>query len=407
MLLFGLNWKYINEGNVHIVLELLHTDYVLRLIKEDGKPIEIDNVRASVDFVNRIMSPLLLNDEINRQEMIIIPKLELSNLSLELYALRPENRRHKSTISPYAIKTPNLCIISSKFTMNYCIEIKPKEGYLAKSLNKYDKCYFCLKQYLKLEKKEISVKSKYCPLKLFSGDKGKMKHALTSLIECPQNNLKLFENGMLIYGEGFNKIIFEDIVKDKMNFGSSEMFVDFIIDILLMDVYNSNKSLSRTHYKNSSYTFKNTILGRLIEIQKLTEDIEINVANIIEKNFEYLPKILEELEMKNLNLKTYEDRDLFLKTTEPLHLALISVVAKDCSIMISFSPNINKNYSLIQVGNRTLSYKVSLTDLEPKSVSTLNKRLVTERHIIQAYEKYIAEGRNEECKYGERHLTVS
>ncbi|XP_037716483.1 inositol-pentakisphosphate 2-kinase isoform X3 [Drosophila subpulchrella] len=124
----------------------------------------------------------------------------------------------------------------------YAIEIKPKQGWLqlASDVNDLfdlmpagaetkpkeeprnreeqepsprDKCWcrFCSMQLLKLHNGKIKRLGHYCPLDLFSGAPGRMLDALDALLACPQNNLRVFQNGNLIYGDHANSISFDEL----------------------------------------------------------------------------------------------------------------------------------------------------------------------------------------------------
>lgn len=56
-------------------------------------------------------------------------------------------------------------------------------------------------QYLKLKNKRIRSISSYCPIDLFSGKPERMNRAIEGLLENPQNNLKMFLDGKMIYNE--------------------------------------------------------------------------------------------------------------------------------------------------------------------------------------------------------------
>ncbi|KAH8258327.1 hypothetical protein KR038_009671 [Drosophila bunnanda] len=129
----------------------------------------------------------------------------------------------------------------------YAIEIKPKQGWLQlasdvndlfdlmpagaetkpnrdggdkkdkhhpeEELKDRDKCWcrFCSMQLLKLHNGKIKRLGHYCPLELFSGAPSRMLDALNALFACPQNNLRVFQNGNLIYGDHANSISFDEL----------------------------------------------------------------------------------------------------------------------------------------------------------------------------------------------------
>lgn len=57
------------------------------------------------------------------------------------------------------------------------------------------------KKYLKLKNERIKDISSYCPVDLFSGSANRMNRAIKGLISNPQNNLKMFVDGKIIYNE--------------------------------------------------------------------------------------------------------------------------------------------------------------------------------------------------------------
>lgn len=404
MSLLGKTWEYINEGNIHIVIGIRDTEYVIRLLKEDGNAINLENIQQAICFVNLIMIPLLFGDNVYSEELITLPDEDLKKLSLDLVHLRPMYRQIKSIISNYAIKAPNLTMLCPSYD-NFCIEIKPKEGFISENFAKYSKCYYCLKQLLKFKEKQIINISNYCPLDLFSGDRLKMKQALLHLLQNPQNNIKLFRNGQVVYNEKSNLNDLENFVLHTQIFKSVNTFLNFIINILLNNkdhiennVEESQQiSLQQKPTKCSESTTLNpeSFLYKLLTLQKLSQTS--NLTCIEEKSdFDYVSLLLKQLNENCLNLTNMADQIKFLEMVNPIHLALISAVAKDCSIMISFSSKAEKSFPYIKIGENNIFYRISVTDLEPKSIQTLTKRKKTEQKLISLYEIYQT---NSICKY--------
>lgn len=384
-------WKYINEGNLHIVLCVIDTNYVIRLIKEDGYMTKMETIRNSVDFVNLVMIPLLFGKKVYYEEIIQLSIEDVAELSEKLSSIRPKHRQVKSIFSHFAIRAPNLTTISNNCE-NYCIEIKPKEGFICSHFKRYSKCYYCLKQFLKLQEKQIDSTSNYCPLDLFSGEKIRMKRALLNLIKNPQNNFKFFKDGSIIYSEE-SKNDFETLITKLSIFRSINIFLDFIIDILLSDgtsniiLYVSDGEINLKTGKcyEGSNLKPDSFLNKLLILQMLSETF-LDLTNESE-DFEYVSKLLYDMQQLNMDLSKLDDRERFLESMNPKYLALISAVAKDCSIMICFSPNSHKSCSSVKIGDKSISYKLSVTDLEPKSMKSLTKRKNTEKKLTQLYEK--------------------
>ncbi|XP_049876056.1 inositol-pentakisphosphate 2-kinase-like isoform X1 [Pectinophora gossypiella] len=404
MSILGKSWKYINEGNVHIVLHILETNYVLRLIKEDGNPVDLKTIRRSVDFVNLVMIPLLAINDHYLQDIVEIPANELIELSRNLVDFRPNHRKFKSALSSYAIKDINLAILNANSDTNFCIELKPKEGFMSPHFKKFSKCYYCLKQFLKLQERQIDQISDYCPLDLFSGDTHRMKIALINLIRNPQNNFKVFKNGHIIYDEKSSQTVLENTIKDMKVFGGSlNIFLDFIIEILLSGYDKCHSILKeseglpieqtiesrRTHCDTENSLNSTSFLHKLLYLQKLSEYLQLDTKNSKE-DYDYVHTVIDRVKKQKIDLKIAENRNTFISTTDPEILGPISAVAKDCSIMISFSTSFEEGFSTIQIGEHKVPFRISITDLEPKPMKTLVKRVRTERKLIEIYEQHLS-----------------
>lgn len=404
-------WRYINEGNKHIVLQIVGTDYVLRLIKEGEIEEDLKGIQSSVDFVNKVMFPLLVSDFSILQEVNVLSADEIKDISVKLSNCRPEYRKTESRISCYTIRALDLSILSPKSETNYCIEIKPKEGFIAESFRKFSKCYFCLKQFLKLQNGQIDNISKYCPLDLFSGDKMRMKHALLSLVNNPQNNFKMFKDGHIIYSDQNSLCEFEHIVQNITVFGgSTNLFMDFIAQMLLNNNETTNSIIQDTKIQiisketrkclEENHLNKNTLLYNILHLQKLSENVSVHPLSNNEYNLDYIFSLLQLIKTENLDLTRKTDKEKFIELCDSRYLALISSIVKDCSLMISFSTNFIEGYHTIQIGESKIPYKVSVTDLEPKPMKTLEKRLKTEFKLIDIYQKHVQfPYKRIDCKY--------
>ena len=264
-------WKYKAEGNKHIVVSN-GKGYCLRLLKCDStshhvcfesndekdsllsSSIENDKLNE-LKFIQLIVLPLLsFSDACNVPEIIELPKQFFCELDKQIIADRPKHRIHQSLChTAPALLMPDYCFIPSTdqfqklvehgvcFDSNvFSVEIKLKKGFfkqdevVSKSI-----CQFCKMQLFRvLQEKRHQQCSFYCPLDLFSGDEKRMKKALHCLFCSPQNNLRLFHNGELIYSQevldaSLNKRCLKDINGSKPT--------DSIIEELLPQLFSLNK----------------------------------------------------------------------------------------------------------------------------------------------------------------------
>lgn len=217
-------WKYRGEGNANLVLALTQERRIVRLRKCDGADGNVEedvladreweHVWREAVFCRGIMVPLLGECYIQPPTAARMDRAEVRRLDQMLRTQRPVHRHHKSlqfgyvTVYPdYALLPVHLSIPPNLFPTSeplptFCVEVKPKQGWVPAPDRRMPKCTFCLNQYLKLKNGSIRCQSRYCPLDLFSGNRVRMMKALRALIAAPQNNLKVFKDGVLMYGEG-------------------------------------------------------------------------------------------------------------------------------------------------------------------------------------------------------------
>ncbi|KAK1137433.1 hypothetical protein K0M31_001943 [Melipona bicolor] len=86
----------------------------------------------------------------------------------------------------------------------------------------------------------ITCRSSYCPFDLFSGAETRMKSALKGLLKSPQNNLKIFKDGVIVYDQESNSSDLECVLTEwfcnSINFtnkGYIDKFCNLICTVLL------------------------------------------------------------------------------------------------------------------------------------------------------------------------------
>ncbi|XP_043676843.1 inositol-pentakisphosphate 2-kinase isoform X2 [Vespula pensylvanica] len=237
---------YRGEGNANIVVSLPHEQKVIRFRKslpretlpdnndddddEDDEDDDDDDdddekirVKREVEFVRHVVSGYL-GSYIEIPEIVRYDTKDVSKLLEIIRQFRPEKRKCKKKVKRYAMKMQDYVFLPSKFAKldpdwfksksTFAVEIKPKQGYQRKEEQRLQKCPYCLAQYYKLKKKVIDDRSSYCPFDLFSGDEKRMKGAIECLLRSPQNNLKIFKDGTIVYDHEFSTNDLETVLND-------------------------------------------------------------------------------------------------------------------------------------------------------------------------------------------------
>ncbi|XP_032679023.1 uncharacterized protein LOC116847778 isoform X2 [Odontomachus brunneus] len=215
---------YRAEGNANIVIALPQECKVIRFRKSSPGEVSPDGGEArvlrEVGFAKNVVScffgPYMYIPEIVRYDAA-----DMAKLSDAIRHRRPEKRRHKEITGTYAMKFPDYTFLDLRLQFDetvfrgrssFCVEIKPKQGYLQQAEQRILRCPYCLIQYTKLRKKSISARSNYCPFDLFSGVETRMKAAVKELLKSPQNNLKIFRDGLVVYDQESQPGDLEDVL---------------------------------------------------------------------------------------------------------------------------------------------------------------------------------------------------
>ncbi|XP_028396180.1 inositol-pentakisphosphate 2-kinase-like [Dendronephthya gigantea] len=231
-------WFYRGEGNRTLVISNPQTQKVLRLQKSNVASTDQTNsaqdssgkaaeklrleLEKSIKLYQEVFTPLLGAQYVEHGAIVELPGEFMANIKdlvTSANTNRPKHRLNKEVNgqNKYGILMPDFCFVPSGDGINaneasrptFCVEIKPKCGTMpaCKGLEsgeykdvKQSVCKYCLFQWTKVYKDEKYLqRSGYCPLDLFSSDIRRVWYALTCLLNNPQNNFRIFQDGNMMY----------------------------------------------------------------------------------------------------------------------------------------------------------------------------------------------------------------
>lgn len=428
---------YKGEGNANLVIALRNEQKVIRIPKheEDDSEGKYDSrIKVSLVYLEKIVLPLFSAEYFELPKLARINEQQIHNLNEVLSDVRPTFRQHKIIKPGYVTVYEDLTLLSRRLSNQppgsndivpnmsqnpvFCVELKPKQGWLAPTDRKFKKCSFCLNQFMKLSDSSIQSTSNYCPLDLFSGVEARMMKAMTSLLATPQNNLRIFQNGNLVFGDGvpasiedvlipicsvsdkgqmiynFCNLIFNLLTKNKShekdNFPctTNEIIQDEYENVKLRipteDVTKLNALLSNTKLCDfsSAPLPVNSILDKILKIQKL----DTFGADYV---YKYYKSIQETRANENIDVCQSLVHH-FPTGLNPIENYLLSTMAKDCSIMIAFQkvdnlPLSEESGFIIEdlVKNKFL-YQVNVADVDAKPIQCIDKHYQRDNRIVKA-----------------------
>ena len=225
-------WSYRCEGSWTMVVSLRKLKTVLRLRKRDYKnsPVEAgqksdDCVREifmrNLEFAKHVMLPLMGDEYVHVGKVISVPEGFAASMNEICRGLRPDHRLDKEIDKScsFGVLMPDFCFLPLRRVAcsakeigtnhpTFSVELKPKCGFLPSSTyidsirkTKYSVCHYCMLQKSKVKEGKYKRESNYCPLDLFSGDPKRIMYALQCLVSDPQNNLRVFCDGIGIFTE--------------------------------------------------------------------------------------------------------------------------------------------------------------------------------------------------------------
>jgi inositol-pentakisphosphate 2-kinase len=384
------NWVYRGEGNCNVVISLPKERKILRIrkIKKTTSLLGwllnwitdilywycgngLDEELRDLTFYKKIIRPLIGSNFVCDAEQVFLSKKQIKILEDELAHQRPDYRKAKSLQYGRAALFDDYAFLPDEFypfllsNNTFAVEIKPKQGWVPFSEKHFPKCTFCMNQYVKLEKGQTKSLTSYCPSDLFSGEPTKMINALQGLIQNPQNNLKIFKNGQLCYGESSESEPFENFVAEFFK-NKTESFDNLLHEFCLLvkkclltnfetikKTNNCNMKLfcewNKIIQENSVQTRlpKGCVLERILSVQML--DVEGNqyyyklLGNRNLGDYDYVRELLMEVSKRQgtclkciIMMLGNTDKNRTRESSLILVPYLMSAIAKDCSLMITF-----------------------------------------------------------------------
>lgn len=348
-------------------------------------------------FVQNVMIPLLGPEHVDAGIRVSVSRDFLESIEKNVQSQRPTWRIDAASVDilcdsallmsdhsvfPQAMLRGESCI---------SVEIKPKCGFLpfSKFIRegngvKWSTNRFKMHQLLKLHKKEISQVSEYDPLDLFSGSKGRIQKAIKSLFTTPQNNLRVFSNGSLIFGG----------LGGGRSAGSTHFVSGEAFESALMHVIQAEDGLRTRSFIEllSETVFRSQVLAILLKVQKLDRyDIEGAIHA-------YYDVISEPCGVcRNMGEDKLAEMYACLHSLpldESLGIVrnyLIAATAKDCSLMLSFTPRDGGNLGpprssvYLESTNQSFDYKVNFIDLDMKPLKKMEHYYQLDQKIASCY----------------------
>ena len=360
---------------------------------------------------------------------LVKPKsaLFLEDLNRKLcLSQRPEHRRDSSLIRSGAVEPTWLMLLPNVVgTGDICIELKPK-GSLGPHNTKHPKrydgmamkqrtCRYCMHQEWKVHNGKIPKRRRteksYCPMDLFSNQKGRMKKAILALMDDPQNNCKVFRPD--------GKDIMPEIVASKKASSATKTTTSFedltgmkqddLVDVIVEGLRESQvlDDLHRAHELDELDIERIWPLHKLVkssfdcdELSKMKESPSLSTYPRTKGHGQ---SCQVDTSTRNLlsKIKCTDENNWFdirKRYRQALEKFLLATTMKDCSILLSIrrerslpeeSKQINGKWSemeyRIECKGAVYWILISIIDLDIKSESNLSKYYKLDHDIVHHY----------------------
>ncbi|CAO2835121.1 unnamed protein product [Amaranthus hypochondriacus] len=348
-------------------------------------------------YVQCVMIPLLGSEFVDPGVRVLVSREFLESVERNVLSKRPGWRVTAAKVDCFAdsvlLMSDHSIFPSSTSKGAPCItvEIKPKCGFTPSSSYIADRnaikknvTRFRMHQVLKLQQHQIQQLSEYDPLDLFSGSRERIHKAIKALFANPQNNLRVFFNGSLIYGGlgGGN---------NGTNFAKAEAFDDYLNSF----IHEENDSRTSSFvYLIGEAIIKLGVLDRLLDVQKLDR---LDVEGAIHAYYDIVSQpckiCTKSSEYRQLGKYNSLHSIPFEESVKIVRDYLIAATAKDCSLMISFRPreddNPESHYRSIYLDStkQRFDVKAYFIDLDMKPLNKMEFYYELDQKIVDCYKQ--------------------
>lgn len=238
-------------------------------------------------------------------------------------------------------------------------------------------------QFLKMKEHSVKRRSTYCPIDLYSQTPSRMKKAFYGMLATPQNNLKIYDHGRLIFAgklggktkettdqlESLRKEIKPYFIANGETSDPTEVLVDVLVKIFQQEA----------------------ILKNLRRVQKM-DTFGIEGIYYLYRKFKGL-EVTDDQRPENWEqLDCLSEREA-LKAIEDF---LLASTAKDCSVMITLCP-FRSSTSYTKVNNLPVArvkgssfqfvYRITLVDIDSKPAENIETYYLVDQRITSFFSK--------------------
>ncbi|CAG0885457.1 unnamed protein product [Cyprideis torosa] len=446
----GDQWKYRGEGKANIVVSfdpksVFDDDdrdirWLLRLRKTSSKkPDPVLQVQRAMllqyRFLFNLMARILGPEIVPGMRLVLLCPNALDSIVRGVERFRKKSRQHRVILAGNSIAEliRDCAFLSSveQEGVSYCVEIKPKQGFLFNEPDGLEICRFCLRQYSKVMRGIVPAISPYCPLDLFSGCPQRMELALLALMEQPQNNFRIFRNGETVFSEdtvSADHCLSEILSEWFPNVGAPRRtLISVLIASLSSSIpcgserqklkvpgnapcdcsFSPCHQLKKTHVKqkveghclprpHTSILKEDSVLERILRIQKLSGNSLTEASDVLNRGAsKTVDGLLEEVESLTSKMTT---SDLWRRVDEadPLTKFQLSATANDCSILMTFARRkvlsddcvpgqIRVSVETMDEQKLDFDCQVSVVDLDRKGVERVTKYMKDREECLRFY----------------------